>query len=202
MTIQQIITWVDRAYPNQELQDNQLLDLNDMYKEIFLKIRTLDNSYKTDNFVTVASQEVYDLQADCNVDKIISVTVDGDRYNHCGINDTIIGNQYVDMQDGTIKLLNDGVEVSKSDLVVKVSYYPQPEELTSFSQEPLLNKKYHNLLKYALAQSMAAQGNNPDIEMANYYQAKYDEFMVVVKNDLGYKATENPTQKNQLVEGW
>lgn len=212
MTIQQIIDWVDRKYPNQETVTNKIIDLNDIYKEIFLKIRTLDNSYSEDDILTVANQELYALAVDCKVDKIISVKLSDSttvstatvwtNYTHAGVNDTLVGNQYLDGQDGKIKLFSEGIPITSDGLTARISYYPQPEELTLETQTPLLNSKYHGLLKYSLAQSMASQGNNPDVEMANYYQAKFDEFMVVVRGDLGAIAAENPTQVNQLAEGW
>jgi cellulose biosynthesis protein BcsQ len=51
MTIQQIINWVNRKYPNQETDANKIIDLNDIYKEVFLKLQLLDNVYKEDDII-------------------------------------------------------------------------------------------------------------------------------------------------------
>ena len=73
--------------------------------------------------------------------------------------------------------------VSKS----KVSYYdrtPTTIAIANLSESPTLEADYHDLLVFALIQELASQGDNPDTEIADYYQRKYDEFLNDIKESI------------------
>lgn len=126
MTSNEILTVVDRKYPNQESQANKIIDLNRIQKNIFMKMKNI---------------------------------------------------------------------VTKS----KISYYDRPPtEITTLNldESPTLEVNYHDLMVYALIQELASQGNNPDAEIADFYQVKYDEFFDEIKDSV--KASDD----NQVIEWW
>jgi hypothetical protein len=74
--------------------------------------------------------------------------------------------------------------------------------LTSLIDVPNLNPDYHVLLKYALINSAASQGNNPDTEIADFYQRKFDERLKKIKDDISERYSQTPNQTAQAKEWW
>jgi hypothetical protein len=222
-TVQEIIDWVDRKYPDHgETDANLIKDLNDMHKEVFTKISRVKHDQEIWSFQTVTDPEPlpsYDLADDCTIDLITSVKVsksaspstvdDYYTYDYAGLNDDIdVGGYYFDggkNQDtgvNKIGLSYNGDIIQVPDLEVRVYYNKRPNELTSVSDTPNLNPDYHTLLKYALTSSVASQGHNPDTEIADFYQKKFDEFFKDIQEDISGRYNQNPNRTNQADEWW
>jgi hypothetical protein len=221
-TVQEIIDWVNRKYPNHgETDINLIKDLNDIHKEVFTKISRVKNDRDIWSFQTVSDPALptYDLADDCTIDLIISVKVskivnpgnpdDYDTYEYAGLEDDISSGRYYfdgginpDTGDNMIGLLTDGDIIHTADLEVRVHYNKRPNELTTATDTPNLNPDYHTLLKYALLSSTASQGNNPDTEIADFYQRKFDEFFKDIQDDISQRYNQTPNKVSQSKEWW
>lgn len=215
-TIQEIITYADRKYPNQETDANKVLDLNDIHKNIFTKISRLKNAYEIYDTDTIADQLTYTLPSDCLINNVITILVSSTTeaisnstvWNKCdfaGLNDSNEGGYFWGDGGGSVfSLAYNGLPLTLTGLSIRIFYYPEPAELLSsaLSATPDLDEYYHSLLKYALIQDLASQGQNPDTSVADYWQYKYDEFMKEIEEDLNNKYNQNPTSNNQIKEVW
>ena len=141
-TIQEIITYADRKYPNQETDENKVLDLNDIHKNIFTKISRLSNAYTNDESVTVADQAAYDLPSDCLIGNIIAVKVSASAtvttstkwytFKFAGLNDDKnYGYMWSYSSDTTIALTYCGIPLVTDDLELNIYYYPEPALLSA-----------------------------------------------------------------------
>jgi hypothetical protein len=109
-TVQQIIDWVNRKYPNHgETSENLIIDLNDIHKEVFTDIYKDKNEREIWSFKTLVGIDsvtgesvflpTYDLANDCTIELIDSVKVstipnpaspdDYETYEYAGLNDDI-----------------------------------------------------------------------------------------------------------------
>lgn len=203
-TLREIIDYAKRKYPSSESDANCIIELNDIQTNIHLELKKLKNEYTTTTIHSVASQEDYDLPALCRMEDIIKITVDdidGEFY-YAGISDdTLIGNYY--QRSATItkfKLLIDDAAITTTDSHIIVSYYPRPTTFTAASETPTLDADYHAVYKYALVNVLASQGDNPDTEIADYYQKKYDELMSKIKESLSDRLNNAPTRRPEMKE--
>ncbi|MFW9968619.1 MAG: hypothetical protein ACFFDF_00365 [Candidatus Odinarchaeota archaeon] len=212
-TVQQIIDYVNRKYPNQETDANKIIDLDNLHKHLFVEIAKLKNDLIPYNWDSIAGQLYYSLPDDCTIDNIITLKVSQDTtvtedtewntYEYAGINDdTTTGYWYGKGVSGTIALLDYDEPIDTSGYTISMFYYERPNALDAVTDTPELNADYHDLLKFGLIQELAAQGNNPDTEIANYWQAKYDEFMKEVKDSLSDRYNKAPNQSHQVQEWW
>lgn len=219
-TVQEIIDWVARKYPNHgETDANLIKDLNDIHKEIYTKISRIKNKREIWSFQTVANLAAYDLSDGCTMDMIVSVQVsntvnpstaeDYDTYEYAGLNDDISSGYYYydggtnpDTGVNMIGLVIDGDIIQTADLEARVYYNVRANELTLVTDTPNLNADYHTLLKYALVSSVASQGNNPDTEIADFYQRKFDEFFKVIQDDIAQRYNQTSNRISQCEEHW
>jgi hypothetical protein len=214
-TVQEICDYADRKYPNSETAANKVSDLNDIHSEVFVKIARLKNEYEIYETSTVADQLTYSLPSNCTIDNIIAVKVsktttissstEWNDYEYAGLNlETTIGRYYGYSPDQKIALLNDDLPISTTGLSIRIFYYKKPSALSSsnMSAVPELHEDYHNLLKYGLIQALASQGHNPDTEIADYWQKKYDEFMDAVVKNLSDRGSKMSTNSAQAQEWW
>jgi len=214
-SIQQICDYADRKCYNSETDANKVSDLNDIHTEVFVKIARLKNEYEMYETFTVANQLTYSLPTNCTIDNIIAVKVaqtttvtsstEWDTYEFAGLNDdTTTGHWYGDAANQKISLLDDDLPITTAGLSIRIFYYKKPAALSSsnMSAIPELDTDYHSLLKYRLIQELASQGHNPDTEIADYWQKKYDEFMQTVEHNLNEKYNKTPNQNNQAEEWW
>jgi hypothetical protein len=214
-SIQQIIDYVDRKYPNSETVANKVTDLNDIHIQIFVKIARLKNDFQIYETQTIANQLTYSLPTDCTIDNIIAAKVSRDTsvsantkwddYEYAGLNtDVTTGHYYSSAGGRIIALLADDKPIATDGLSIRIFYYRSPNALSSSNMAdiPELDADYHDLLKYGLIQELASQGHNPDTEIADYWQAKYDELIRAVEDNLSDKFNKNPTESNQCKEWW
>jgi hypothetical protein len=221
-TVQNIIDWVNRKYPNHgESVANLIKDLNDIHKEVHTKISRVKNERETWSFLTVNDPALpsYDLAEDCTIDLITSVQIskiinpasanDYNTFEYAGINDDISNGYYyydagVNPNTGRymIGLSIDGDIIETADLESRIYYTKRANELNFVTDTPNLNSDYHTLLKYALVSSVASQGNNPDTEIADFYQRKFDEFFKDIQDDIAQRYNQTANKLSQSEEHW
>lgn len=214
-TIQEIINYAERKYHSSETDINKVSDLNDLHIKIYVKIARLKNEYKVYETTTGENQLIYSLPDNCSIDNIITVKISQsteinsftawDECDYAGLKDnTESGFYYGDAGDNKIAIIQDGLPITTEGLAIAIFYFNKPAALTSgnMSAIPELHSDYHDLLKYGLIQELASQGHNPDTEIADYWQARYDDFMKDVEANLSDKYNKAPTQANQASEWW
>lgn len=81
----------------------------------------------------------------------------------------------------------------------KYIYYPNPNTLDDLNDIPNLDSKYHDLLKFKLIQRLASMGENPDADVANYWDAEYKELLQKVKEHSETDKTNNPISESTTV---
>lgn len=196
MTLQEILNYVDRKKPNSESNANKVIDLNKLQLEIFTKLNALSYNVKMATDTTVADQSEYDLPTNCRIENVRFIEVETyedsgeyDKYYYDGPQEEVIRLDKIFKRGSTnlkYSLLDDQSYLGAADLTIKVYYYPRPSLLSAgtLGATPDLEEEYHPLLCYGLIVELCNQGNYPDVEMANYYQSKYDEFFRDVISNL------------------
>jgi hypothetical protein len=196
-----------------------VIALNRFHKNIFMELTRLKNDFTYGDTDTVASQLSYNLPADCKLKNIIKVEVsevataditditEWTEYERAGINDDkTTGYWYYSIAAGAISLRTENIPIATAGLTLRIWYYPSPDELASdaagLAATPDLDEDYHDALIYALANYLASVGDNPDTQVADYWQAKYDEFMKKVKDSLTDDYISRPTQSTRCREIW
>jgi len=212
-TVQQIITYADRKYPNSESDANKIIDLNDIHNNIFTIISRLKNDYETYETATIANQLTYTLPSKCQLSNIISIRVSAsatittstiwNEFEYAGFNEDVSRGYYWGRGLGnTIVLVENDLPLATAGLSIRITYYETPTQLSSVTDTPELDDYYHSLLKFGLIQELASQGQNPDTDIADYWQSKYDEFLNEVKKDLSEKNNAAPIGSAQIEEWW
>jgi hypothetical protein len=212
-TLQQIIDFLNRKYPSHgESNANIVLDLDRIHKDVYMRLRRLSNDYKTHDIDTIADQRDYALPTTFKIEDVnkVEVSLDEDgtqweSYEYRGVADIDInGRYYGRAKDGKIFIIKDTRAITADNLIIRLYYFPRPVDLTtvSLAQVPELDVDYHDLLNFGIVQEMASQGHNPDIEIANYYQQKFDEKLQTIKSDISGKLSKAPLRIPQVKERW
>lgn len=211
--VQQIIDFADRKYNNQETSANKIIDLDGIHKDVYVKIARLKNDYEIYEADTIADQLTYSLPSNCTIDNIITIKVsqsttitastEWDTHEYAALTDNVdTGYYYSRATDSVFALVKDGAAINTAGLSIRIFYYKTPNALSAVADTPELDSDYHDLLKYALIQTLASQGQNPDTEVADYWQKKYDEFMQDVKESLGDRDNSAPNRNSQCEVYW
>jgi len=212
-TLQGIINFLNRKYPNHgESNANIINDLDMIHKDIYLRLRRLSNNYDIYEFDTVADLLYYYIPVHMKIEDIekvmVSIDILGTRfeaYSVRGLKDSLIfGRYYGRGADGTLFLMKDTKAITQTGLKVHLYYFARPTDLNpdNLTQVPDLDEDYHDLLKFGIVQEMASQGHNPDTEIANYYQQKFDEKFDRVKKDIESKLKKVSLKIPQVEERW
>ena len=217
-TVQEIIDYAVLAYPRvEDISDVNIIKiLNKLLDEINNRLLRVRWEYDYTSTATVANQASYVLPADCKADNIIKVMVSQedaddvdsntvwDEFKYIGVLDDfdISDGNYYTCEDDLIYIFKNGLPLATSNLTFKLYYYREPSYLVSVNETPEIEAKYHNLLIYGLIQNVACFGDNPEINIANYWQSKYDEEMAVALKNLQDKFDSAPLQTRQVLEYW
>jgi len=212
-TVQNIIEWVDRKYPNQETDANMIDDLNVIYRELFNEIQYLTDSYIIYEGLTISGQITYSLPTRSKIYGIQKMLISEDttanvttstvwnEANYAGLSSDLgSGYYYGRVAEDTFALVYNGGAPTTSNLVIKIFYYKIPETLSAVTDELDLDDRYANLLRYRLVNSIASQGANPDTEIADYYEVKYQEEMERCIGDLNNRFNNAPNEDTQVKE--
>ena len=211
-TLQEIIDFLDRKLPNHgELDANIVLDLQDIHLDIYTRLQRLSNKYETYQKESVAEQLHYSLPDYIKIENIIEILVstttqgiDFDTYSYRGTEDyNAYGNFYGRATNGLIFIKKDLEALQTTGLKININYFRYPTTLTSvdLTQVPELDANYHELLKYRIVSEIAAQGHNPDVEIADYWRSRYDEkfrtVMSDIESNLQHAYTKSPEQRER-----
>ncbi|MFA4854185.1 MAG: hypothetical protein WC616_02410 [Candidatus Omnitrophota bacterium] len=212
-SIQQIVDFVDRKYPNSETDANKVSDLNDIHKRVYVKMSRLKNETEKYEITSIASQLTYNLPADGKIDDValvlvpqsitITASTEWEECEFAGIkDDTTTGYYYGDGGNGLISFLYDDLPIATAGLSIRLFYWKRPNALSSadMSATPELDEDYHDVLKFQLVSELASQGHNPDTEIADFWQRKADEFLRDIETNLSERYNKTPTQSCQAEE--
>lgn len=215
MTVQQIIDWVDRYYPNSETAANKVIDLEVIHSQVYEDIIRKLNITDLFTDYTIANQYTYTFPSDCKSSNIVMITVSSDvtgsidddttwqEYEYADIRkDVDSGFYWGKLTDTTYILIKDGVAIDTSNYEIRINYFASPTTLTAVTQTPDLDSTYHDLLQYGLIQMLASEGANPDTEIANYYQNKFDEGMKTIYDSLKERLEASPIEPQILESRW
>jgi hypothetical protein len=212
-TCAQIIAWTGRKYPNSETNANKILDLDLIHKEIYVKLARLGHSFDIYETASIADQATYSLPINCTIDNVITVKVskntditsstEWDTFKHAALLDNIdSGNYFGKAGSSSIALFMDGKPIATSGLSIRIFYFKKPTGLTAVTDTPELDSQYHSLLNYRLCQTLAAQGHNPDTEIADYWQRAHDEYFADIEANLTDKFGRSPVTTSDTEEYW
>lgn len=211
-SLSQIITFLDRKCPDHgESNANICSDLNDLHNDIFIQLQRLMNHieiYQASD--TIADQLSYTLPSNCRIEDILQIEVatdasdtDFDKFTYKGIMDenNLSGNYFGRYTDTTYWLMQDGEPISTSGLTVLIYHYKRPTQFDSsdLSVIPDLDPDYHDLLKFGIVQAMYEQGAHPNTELADYWQRKFEEKMIRVRNAIQDRYTNAPNISHQIL---
>jgi hypothetical protein len=215
MTVAEIIAFADRKFPNSVSDADCTIDLNLIHKDVYGQIMRLKNIYDLTTLYTVANQLTYNLPTDCKPENIIKIEISKDivydiddntewqEYEHKTLNDNVdSGYIWGVVAEGVIILAVDGKAIDTDFYEIRFFYYQDPPTLSGTGQTPLLDAEYHDLLCFGLTQSLASQGQNPDTEIANYYQQKFDERFDKIKKRLKERYENAPIIAEQMESRW
>lgn len=214
-TVQQIINFADRYYPNSVSDANCIIDIDTIHKAVYNKIIRQKNIYTLATSYTIADQLTYSLPTDCLPENVIKIEVSSDvtgsidsdtkwqEYDRATISQNIDDGYYWhNLNDTTIIMTEDAAAIDTSDYEIRFFYYASPTALSAVTDTPDLDAEYHDLLYYGLIQALASQGQNPDTEIADYYQKKFDERMEQIEQGLAERYTGAPIETEQLESRW
>lgn len=217
-TVAQIISFVEKIYPraNDVVEADQITFLNQVLDETYNKMLRVNQNYAYSDTDTVADQPNYSLPSDCTADNVIKIMVskdltvdidsatEWDEYEYIGVLDDfdLSSGQYYSTQGGSIYIFSNGLPPTTSGYNIRIYYYATPSTLTATTDTPEINSKFHNLLKYGLISLVASMGDNPETEIADFWQRKYDEELITAQNSMSDKFNKAPLQSQQAVEYW
>jgi len=211
-TVQEIIDYADRKFPNTETTANKVIDLNNLYIDDYIKIKRLSNEITIYEDITVAGQVFYTLPPNSKISDVVKVTVantsdalEFDTYVYGGIKDEIdCGNYFGPIEGNSFFLLKDGNPLETSGLELFIYYYKRPAALSAsaLSVSPELDEDYHSVLKYGLIAELASQGHNPDTEIADFWQRRHDEKLKDIFDSLSSRYDSTPLQIKQMESYW
>jgi hypothetical protein len=212
-TLQGIIDYLNRKYPSHGESDaNIVKDLQDLHVDIFMQLRRLINNFSIYQVSSVNNQLIYNLPTGIRMEDIFDVLVSTDtagtifeKYEYRGYQEDLIFGRYYGRASGeTFYVMKDTAPLRADNLKIHLYYYPRPTPLDSsdLTQVPDLDEDYHDLLKFGIVQAIASQGHNPDIDIANYYQQKYDEKFANVKKHIDERLYFSNLNNAQQKEWW
>jgi hypothetical protein len=217
-TVQEIIDYASRKIKNSVSTADKVADLNNVLTETYIKMKRVRlelavyEDITTSNILSGEVNVFYSLPPYAKISDITKIMVAKDdlatefeEYKYAGIEDDITFGQYFGAtEQGTYWLLDDERAVEAADRKIIIYYYKRPKALSvsSLSEEPELEPDYHNLLKYGLIVELANQGHHPDTEIADYWQAKYDELLKTVVQSLSDRNDNAPLTTRECEERW
>lgn len=214
MLVSAIIQYIRERYPKVNNTTNYpdslfITDLDLIHKEEYVKFKRLKHRYTVDQTVyTLPNQLEYTLPANCTIENIIHLEIAGQEYEFAdGEQDISIGHYYrYGSTDTSIEIWVDGAAIKdENDLQITIKFYPEPTPLTLATQTPELESKYHNLLIYRLFARIASIGENPDADIANYWETTYMEKYAEAEKQFQAnktKTTTTVTTIKNVYGGW
>lgn len=176
MTLQEILNRADQ-YANALSTAEKVTIVNEMQKKLF---RTIYRIKTATSYDLIEGQFLYPL--DFHHSKIISVIVDGDRYDYEDINKEESNPPYLYTYENSFGLYPTPEKTVEGGLIF--FHYKEPAELSSgnLSSVPDFDPDFHMMLMYGLQVEMAEI--NEDVAMVNNFTAKYNGLLDEFKESL------------------
>lgn len=176
MTLKEILDRADQ-YANALSTKQKVSIVNELQKKLF---RTIYRIKTATSYDLVEGQFLYPL--DFHPSKIISVVVDGKRYDYEDINKEESIPPYLYTYEDSFGLYPTPEKTVKGGLIF--FHYKEPAELTAenLSAIPDFDPDFHMLLMYGLQVEMAEI--NEDVAMVNNFTAKYNGLLEEFKKSL------------------
>lgn len=193
MTVAEIIAEAAKIYPTSRSSADQVTALSRIQRRLFVKLGIDSNQYTIDaTDVTVADQEEYNFPTGCKIHSIVNSVIQVETtstsskyedYEYRELNEiTDYGNFYTrGSTSAKYYLYEDGEAIEDADRTIKIKFYKDPTIVDSTDDTPTLESEYHDYFVYALVADNASAGEDPDIEIANYWKAESEEYYAEIK---------------------
>lgn len=181
-TAKQILTDIDRRYPNTYSEEDKISWINDTMKEIY-KDLAIQEFY---SFNTIKGQNLYTLPEDCSIDNVKNVEIsskaktvtnsDWGRFNALKSslrNQDMYEPSYYDGTEGLIGIY----PIPNGTYKINVFYNKKPKMITNVDDYIEIDDRYTDLVKFKVLSIIAMSGHNPDIEIANQYILLYNNLI-------------------------
>lgn len=181
-TAKQLLTDIERRYPNTYAEEDKISWINDTMKEIY-KDLAIQEFY---SFNTIKGQNLYSLPDDCSIDNIKNVEIssmektatNSDWGEFKSLKNSLRDQEMYEPSyyDGTEGLL--GIfPIPKGTYKINVFYNKRPKMITNIDDYIELDDRYTDLVKFKVLSIIAMSGHNPDIEIANQYILLYNNLV-------------------------
>lgn len=193
MTGTEIIAEAAKLYPTSRSSADQVSALSRIQRRLFVKLGIDSNQYTIDSTdVTVADQLEYTFPTGCKVHSIVNSVIQvetsstSSKYEDYEYREldrvTDYGNFYTrGSTSAKYYLYEDGEAIETADRTIKIKFYKDPTIIDSADDTPTLESEYHDYFVYALIADNASAGEDPDIEIANYWMKTSDEYYAEIK---------------------
>lgn len=172
-TLDEILTDIDDRYANVFSQEQKIRWLNQVQRDVFREIALPEIL----QFKTVPGMSLYTETEGIDFDLIDSVTVDGNKYDLKGINDTLDTYSYINVKDKHMALYPKPEKV----MDVYVYYKKRPKTLIDLTETPELKEDYQEILKHGVFMIMALAMD--DIGKHNNFAMLYNAELQKIKDD-------------------
>lgn len=184
-TTGQLLAAIDKLYPNTLSAADKVDFMNDELRETSREL-PIEGIF---SFITVANNSIISLPVyipvDGIMDPILITTVDTvigsgtvfDEYHFARLSDGLSGHKYYRADFAGLNNIGIYPVPTVSGLIGMFIYEgkAQPLSAVALDTKPGIQGEWVNLLKWKCLQRIAQAGDSPDVEMANNYQAEYNE---------------------------
>lgn len=202
-TLDQIINESSTLRRSTRSKEDQALSLSRICQRLYIRLGRNSNQYKSSTDVTVSSQTEYNLASDCKIENIVNMTIqvettasssEFEDYKYLSQDEISDYENYFTRSNtaGKYYLYESGEAITVSGREIIINYYPANTKFddSDLTVTPDLDSQYHDYLVYMLTSENCACGDNPSVELADYWRREADEYFLEIKNriDTGLNA--------------
>lgn len=208
-TLAQVLSYIGEILPNRVNSTTIVTLINNELRKSWrdMTSTSLDESY------TVANQSIYTLPTGCEFDAIVekgilvadstlgSTTANYTQYSYVGADDEPVGNSYCKGLADTFILYP---TPTASGYPIHVRYQARPTLFASSdtSVQFDINQDYVDIIKFKVMSRIAKAGNNPDVSLANNYEADAMELEKKLRMRKALERAKTPRRRISYKEGW
>lgn len=193
-----ILNDIDYRVPNVVPSSDKIRWMNDAVKRHWKYVASTGIATST----TVKGVAIYSMSTDLRFEKINYVGMSDStarsstelytEYTPAGANDSLSGNQYYKAGAGI------GIypvpTSDEEDRAIKAIYEPFPvvyASTTDTTSVPKIAQDYTEIITFPVCRDVARAGNNPDVELANNYEAEYRDVLSRARHDYYQRQRES-----------
>lgn len=208
-TLSQALSYIDELLPNKVASTTKITLINNELRRLW-PYMTSTEIYE---FVTVSSQYVYSLPSDCEFESIVenglaigdstatatSTTV-FTTYSFAGDDEELTDYHYYNVS-GSLGIYP---APEYSDYPARLKYQKRPTLFASSDTNSQFDveEDFVDVIKLRTMSKVAKCGNNPDVELANNYDADADQLERKLKMRTLKKRSKTPRTRWSYREGW